>query len=91
MDLKVQAEVWKYLEGSQPDFVAIAWPCGPWSIMQNAKKTATQKAALADQCCFGLRHPGNKMPLRKATWFAKSREDQQLSSAHLRQHTTSIS
>ena len=29
MDPKVQTEAWEYLERSQPDFVAIAWPCGP--------------------------------------------------------------
>ena len=31
----------------EPDFVAIAWPCGPWSLIQNVnQKTSTQREAL---------------------------------------------
>ena len=37
----------KYLEEIDPDAIAIAWPCGPWSILQNANgRTALQRRAL---------------------------------------------
>lgn len=32
----IQDAAMKYLERIDPDLVVVAWPCGPWSIMQNA-------------------------------------------------------
>ncbi len=40
---QVQDEAFRYLERIDPDFIMIAWPCAPWSIMQNANmRTPTQ-------------------------------------------------
>ena len=36
-----------YLEEIDPDVIMIAWPCGPWSVMQNANmRTDLQRRAL---------------------------------------------
>ena len=44
---QVQMEAFQYLERTNPDFVMIAWPCGPWSVMQNAnQRTWTQRESL---------------------------------------------
>ena len=130
MDAGCRREAMKYLERSQPDFIMIAWPCGPWSALQNInQRTPTQRAALrykrmqsrvllrfardvalwqrhrgkavlgenplrsgawkedpiiegfgglsealADQCCFGLKHPNNGMALKKPTRFVGQEE-----------------
>lgn len=40
---QVQDEAFRYLERIDPDLIMVAWPCAPWSIMQNANmKTPTQ-------------------------------------------------
>ena len=42
-----QDRAFQYLIDMDPDVIAIAWPCGPWSILQNANgRTATQRRAL---------------------------------------------
>ena len=44
---KVEKEAWDYLHRVNPDFIAVAWPCTEWTIMQNAnQKTWTQKQVL---------------------------------------------
>ena len=44
---KVEKEAWDYLHRVNPDFIAVAWPCTEWTIMQNAnQKIWTQKQAL---------------------------------------------
>ena len=43
----VQEQAMQYIHETQPDFVVLAWPCGPWSQMQNInQKTETQRQAL---------------------------------------------
>lgn len=120
----VQERAMQYIYEVQPDLVVLAWPCSPWSQMQNInQRTETQRVALrrkrmqsrrtflaftrrvvlhqrstgravlgenpftskawkqpeieeafsgmavavCDQCCYGLRHPENKLPMRKRT------------------------
>ena len=47
LDAGIQREAWSYIERAQPDFIMIAWPCGPWSNLQNLnQKTPVQRAAL---------------------------------------------
>ena len=42
-----QDRAMKYLESADPDVLMLAWPCGPWSILQNAnQRTPTQRRAL---------------------------------------------
>ena len=44
---KVQKQALEYYERADPDFVVLAWPCGPWSPLQNLnQKTEAQRAAL---------------------------------------------
>eukprot|EP00435_Cladocopium_sp_Y103_P016026 s641_g4.t1 len=123
---EVQQNAMNYLDQIDPDVVMIAWPCGPWSALQNlnqgtplrrrllrrkrlrSRKTLlafTRRAALwqrqrgrivlgenpynsgawktpeieeafsglgevdFDQCMTGLRHPVNKMHMKKRTKF----------------------
>jgi len=129
-DPKVQYEAHQYIDRVDPDFIMLAWPCGPWSPLQRLnQKTWTQREALkhkqntskkllkfsaqvslkrqrngrailgenplpslawkqediidgfgglaegiCDQCQYGLRHPENKMPLKKATRFVGQEE-----------------
>ena len=127
---RTQMEAHQYIDSQDPDFVMLAWPCGPWSLLQNLNgKTWTQREALqhkreesrkllkfsaqvalkrqkrgratlgenpltslawneepiidgfgdfpegiCDQCQYGLKHPENKMPLKKATRFVGQEE-----------------
>ena len=42
-----QEKAFRYLQEVDPDVVMVAWPCGPWSIMQNANmRTPQQREAL---------------------------------------------
>ena len=126
-DLRIpatQEKAMKYIYEAQPDFIVLAWPCGPWSQLQNInQKTEVQKRALrqkraqskktflaftrrvalyqrsvgralmgenpftsrawsqpevdeafsgmavavCDQCCYGLKHPVTRVPMRKRT------------------------
>lgn len=44
----IQDAAMRYLERIDPDLVVVAWPCGPWSIVQNAnQRTPLQRRALA--------------------------------------------
>ena len=44
----VQDRAMDYLREVDPDLLVVAWPCSPWSVMQNAnQRTPTQKRALA--------------------------------------------
>ena len=44
---EVQDRAMAYLEEAQPDLVVLAWPCHPWSPLQNLnQKTETQRRAL---------------------------------------------
>jgi hypothetical protein len=36
---KGQRDAWKVLESESPDLVVLAFPCGPWSVLQNMQKT----------------------------------------------------
>ena len=126
-DLRIpatQERAMQYIYEAQPDFIVLAWPCGPWSQMQNInQKTDVQRRALrqkraesrrtflaftrrvalyqrsvgralmgenpltsrawkqpevdeafsgmavavCDQCCYGLKHPVTKVPMKKRT------------------------
>ena len=129
-DPRIQLEAHDYIDKVDPDFVMLAWPCGPWSLLQDLNsKTWTQREALqhkretsrkllkfsaqvslkrqkrgratlgenpltslawkedpiidgfgdfpqgiCDQCQYGLKHPENRMPLKKATRFVGQEE-----------------
>eukprot|EP00435_Cladocopium_sp_Y103_P057834 s201_g20.t1 len=46
-DPKVQLEAHQYIDRVDPDFIMVAWPCGPWSPLQRLnQKTWTQREAL---------------------------------------------
>ena len=34
-DPRIQLEAHDYIDKVDPDFVMLAWPCGPWSLLQN--------------------------------------------------------
>eukprot|EP00435_Cladocopium_sp_Y103_P022629 s3897_g5.t1 len=47
IDPKIQIEAHEYIDKQDPDFVMLAWPCGPWSLLQNLNgRTWTQREAL---------------------------------------------
>ena len=39
----VQEKAFKYLQEVDPDVVMVAWPCGPWSIMQQHEDTPAER------------------------------------------------
>ena len=44
---EVQESAMKYIKEVEPDFIVLAWPCGPWSQIQNInQRTDLQRRAL---------------------------------------------
>lgn len=44
---EVQEKAMEYIRREEPDLIVLAWPCGPWSPLQELnKKTPTQRKAL---------------------------------------------
>ncbi len=44
LDWKAQDDALRLLEEHDIDFSIIAWPCTPWSIMQNKSKATSDKS-----------------------------------------------
>ena len=45
-----QDKAMDYIKEVQPDLLMVAWPCGPWSSLQNINvRTEAQKLALQMQ------------------------------------------
>ena len=53
---EVQEQAMQYIKETEPDFIVLAWPCGPWSQIQNInQRTDLQRRALRQKRALSRR------------------------------------
>ena len=81
----VQDRAMDYLREVDPDLLVVAWPCSPWSVMQNAnQRTPTQKRALAWKRAHSIEEHFLPSP-RELSFGSAEGERQWLEKTQLRQ------